>query len=542
MRRRRTALISTVAAVCSAVAAVGAATPSAAHVAHGKGGGGGGNITFGIEAETTDYCLPRAQLAISGIQVAAAVYDTLTIENAKGEIVPYLAKSVTPNDDFTAWTIALRPGVTFHDGTPLDAEAVKLNLDSYRGAPGAPNSGPLFAIYFDFIADVEVVDPETVRVTLDTPVVDFPAYLFSTGRLGILAPAQLNAGEDCATRLIGTGPFELAEYEQNEKTVVTKNPDYWQRGYPKADQITFVPVPEGESRVVQLRGGQLDLMHTDNGLQIDTLRSIGGDVKLLTQKPGYREVHYYFLLTGNPPFDDATARQAFAAAIDRTEITEIRTKGVFEVSNSLMDSSAPGYLKNAGYPQFDPKKARTLASEYKAAHDGTFHVILGGTQDVASSSEMQLIKEQLDKVGIDAEIAQFDQATQINKALSGDINALDWRNLHGCCSASSDESTYVWFANYDTGDIVNFGHFSDPTTQALLDTGRTLTDPADVADNYEQLNRAMAKQVYLLPFWFVDWTIGYQSDVRLTFPPLPDGGGKPLFVYGRVPVLGIQRS
>ena len=90
--------------------------------------------TFGLEAETTNYCLSRAQLAISGIQVVAAVYDTLTVPNAKGEAVPYLAKSVEPNADFTEWTITLRDGVTFHDGKPLDADAVKLNLDSPRRA------------------------------------------------------------------------------------------------------------------------------------------------------------------------------------------------------------------------------------------------------------------------------------------------------------------------------------------------------------------------------------------------------------------------
>ena len=216
---------------------------------------------------------------------------------------------MTPNDDFTSWTIVLRPDVTFHECTPVDAAAVKPNLDSYRGAEGAPNSGPLFSIYFQFIEDVQVVDPSTVQVVLNTPVTDFPSYLFSTGRLGIMAPAELNAGEDCATKLIGSVPFVLSEYEQNEQTVVTKNPDYWQQGFPKAKQITFVPVPEASSRVVQLQGGQLDVMHTDNGLIIDQLRSLGGDVELLTQKPGYREVHYYFVLTGNPPFDDLTARR-----------------------------------------------------------------------------------------------------------------------------------------------------------------------------------------------------------------------------------------
>ena len=150
---------------------------------------GGGNLTFGLEAETADYCLPRAQLAISGIQVVAAIYDTLTVPNDKGEVVPYLAKSVTPDAEHTTWTITLRPDITFHDGTPLDADALKLNLDSYRGAPDAPNTGPLFAIYFNFIDDVQVVDPLTVKVVLKTPVTDFPSYLYSSGRLGIAAPA-----------------------------------------------------------------------------------------------------------------------------------------------------------------------------------------------------------------------------------------------------------------------------------------------------------------------------------------------------------------
>ena len=301
-----------------------------------------------------------------------------------------------------------------------------------------------------------------------------------------------------------------------------------------------MPVPENSARVIQLQGGELDLMHTDNGVATDNLRALGSQVKRLTQQPGFREIHYYFLLTGNPPFDDGNARQAFALAIDRKKIDKIRTKGVFDVASSLMDRAAPGYLENAGYPKPDPKQARQLVEQYKAAHGGTFEVILGGTEDQESSSEMQLVKEQLAPVGIDAEIALFDQATQINKALSGDINVLDWRNLHGCCSESSDESTYIWFANYDTGNLVNFGHFSDPTTQAPLDAGRGLTDAKEIDKNYETFNRAMAKQVYLLPMWYVDWTIGYQPDVKLTFPPLPDRNGTPLFVYGRIPVLGLS--
>jgi len=502
----------------------------------------GGEITFGLEAENTDYCLSKAQMAISGIQVAAAVYDTLTVPNDKGISVPYLAKSVEPNADYTEWTIGLRDGVRFHDGSSLDADAVKLNLDAYRAAPGAPNGGPLFGKIFDFIADVAVVDPLTVKVTLNTPVVAFPSYLFSDGRIGIMAPAQLNAGDDCATKMIGTGPFKLESYAQNEKTVVARNPDYWQQGFPKAAKITFVPVVDGASRVTQLAGGQLDMLDTSTALQTDALRQLGpGTARLLTQKPGYRELSYYALLSDSKPFDNPDARLAVALAVDKVEIDQIRTKGMFTVANGLMDSGVPGYLKNAGYPKHDLKKAKALVEKVKA-EDGSFDVVLGDTPEPENSAQLQLLQAQLAKAGINARISLFDEATLINKALAGDIDILQWRNLHGGYSNENDSDEYPWWSNFDTGNFINFSRFSNPETQALLDRGRGQSAIADIKQTYTEFNKVMAKNNYIVPLWYVNWTIGYQPKVALTLPPLPDGAGKPLFVYGRIPVLGLHKK
>jgi peptide/nickel transport system substrate-binding protein len=540
-RRRWTRLAASIAAV--SIATLGLASTGGAsapdRVRHQKPKG---EITFGLEAETTNYCLSRAQLAISGIQVVAAVYDTLTVPNAKGEAVPYLAKSVEPNADYTEWTIGLRDGITFHNGEPLDANAVKLNLDNYRGAEGATQNGPLFTIVLKFIQDVQVVDPSTVKVVLNTPLVDFPNYLFQVGRFGIMAPEQINSGEACATNMIGTGPFKLDEYQQNEKTVVTAYEDYWQKGYPKAEQITFVPVPEAAVRVNQLQGGQLDILHTSSAQQIDNLQQLGSSqAKLLTQKPGVRELDYYVLLSNSAPFDNPDARTAFAMALDHEETNQIVNKGLFDLANGLMDVDVPGYLKNAGYPKHNLKKAKSLASQVKS-DVGSFDVILGTTTDPENSREAQLIKEQLGKAGIDAEIAQFDQATLINKALSGDIDVLFWRNLHGGYTTSADSDNYPWWSNADTGNLINFAKFNNPETQSLLDKGRGESDKAAIESTYQDFNRAMAENVYIIPNWYVDWTIGYSPDVKLTLPKLPDGQGKPLFVYGRIPVLGISTS
>jgi peptide/nickel transport system substrate-binding protein len=525
----------------------GASSPAAKHQTSG------GDLKFGLEAETTDYCLARAQLAISGIQVVSAVYDTLTVPNDKGQATPYLAKSVTPNADNTQWTITLRPNIKFQDNTPLDSTALKLNLDTYAGLtpsstpPGtgvASSGGPLFGIYLhglkgEFVQRVDIVDPLTVRVSLGEPVADFPQYLYSTGRMGIMAPAQINGGPSCSTNMIGTGPFKLQSYQQNQATVVVRNPNYWQPGYPKANSITFVPIPDGAARNTQLQGGQIDLTHQSSGLQVDNLKSIP-NVKSLTQGPGFREIAHYFLLTKNPPFNNQLARTAFQLAVNRTEINQIRNKGVFTVSNSVMDSKVPGYLSNAGYPAFDLKKAQQLVAQYKAQNpDHSFNVILGTTTDPDASAEAQLLKEQLGKAGINATIAQFDQATLINKALAFSIDVLLWRNLYGEYSEHADADTFIWF---QSGSPVNFGGFNDPTVQAQLDAGRHVTTAAAAAPIYQQFNRLMAQRGYLLPTWYVNWTIGYSSSVNLNFPPLPDGHGKPLFAYGRIPVLGLSKS
>jgi peptide/nickel transport system substrate-binding protein len=502
----------------------------------------GGNLTFGLEAENTNYCLTRAQLAISGIQVVAAVYDTLTVPNDKGVPTPYLAKSVTGNSDSTVWTIGLRPGVQFQDGTPLDAAAVKLNLDSYRGAPGAVNSGPLFSIYLSFISDVSVVDPMTVKVTLKTPVPQFPAYLYSTGRMGMMAPAQINAGDACATKMIGTGPFSLQQYSQNEKTVVVKNPHYWQAGLPKADSITFVPVPDGATRDNQLQGGQLDVMHQSNPIEVDRLRSLGSQVKLLSQKPGEREIAHYWLISKNAPFNSQAARTAFATAINRPEILQVRAKNVFQQANDISDVATPGYVKNAGFPTFNLKKAQALVQQVKAQTGGQFNITLGTTTDPDNSAEAQLMKEQLAKAGINADIVQFDQATLINKALAASIDVLLWRNLYGGYTDLQDADSYVWFASVAKGYPTNFGNYNDDQIQALLDQGRAAKTSAEAKPIYQQMHKLMAQRGYLLPTWYVDWTIGYQNSVHLTFPPLPDGNGKPLFNYGRIPVLGLSKG
>src|SRR5262245_45128797 len=304
----------------------------------------GGEITYGLEAETAGgWCPPTARLAASGIMVVTAIYDTLMVPNDKGKMVPYLAKSVTHDPTYQTWTITLRDGIKFHDGTPLTADAVKQNMEIWK-------SGVLLSATFGNMDTITVQDPLTVVVTTKVPWVSFDNFLYFDGRMGIAAPAQLANMETCPSNLIGTGPFKKVSWDVNQSLVVERNPDYWQKDkngvqLPYLDKITFRPVAESVQRVNGLEGGQLDVIHTADGQQYAALTGDGSQFNLLNEKDGRREIRYYLMNVAKPPLDDPTARRAVALAINRDEINQIRNQGAYTVGNGPFDSAVPGYVK-----------------------------------------------------------------------------------------------------------------------------------------------------------------------------------------------------
>jgi len=497
----------------------------------------GGEVVWGLEAETTGgWCLPQSQLAVSGIIVANSIYETLTTRNAKGEYVPYLAKSVTPNATFDEWTIQLREGVKFHDGTALDADAVKLNLDTYRGLnPRLP--ARLTPFGFSNVADVKVTGPLTVVVTTKTPWVAFPALLYGGGRYGIMAPAQINDPATCASNLIGTGPFEKQEWRVNDQFVAVRNPDYWRPGLPLLDKITFRPVPDGASRLTQFEGGQLDVMHTSSIDNLVALRedAANGKAQLFESKKG-GDVAYMMLNSSKPPFDDILARQAVAYGRDTAEVNQIRNRGIPLLANGPFSPGSMGALADSGLPKPNLKKAKKLAAEYEAKHGQkiSFEYLTNPEPDTLAIA--QLVKEQAARAGIDVSIRTVDQSTLVSEALAGNFQAMGFRNH----AASDPDAQYSW---WHSGSPTNFGRINDPEIDRLLEAGRAETDPAKRTQIYEDLTRRFADQAWNLWSWYTVWAVAAKPGIKgVLGAPLPDGGGKPAFLGGFVPVVGEYRT
>jgi peptide/nickel transport system substrate-binding protein len=495
----------------------------------GGGGGGdaagdegtptpGGKVVYGLEAETTDgWCLPEAQLAIGGIMVADAIYDTLTRPNAEGDYEPWLAESVEPNADYTQWTITLRDGVTFHDGSELTAEVVKNNLDAYRGQY-PPRNPLLFVFTFANIASVDVVDPLTVSVTMNEPWVAFDAYLYGSGRVGIMAQAQLDDTQSCDRNLIGTGPFVLTDWVPNQHFQAEKNPDYWATDaegnqLPYLDEIEFRPIVEVAQRENALLSGEINAMHTSDPETVSELRgrTESGEVNGY-ESSDFGEVSYVMLNSAKPPFDNVKARQAVAYALNFEDFNTILGDGILTQATGPFAPGNVGNLEDSGFPAYDPDQAEQLVQEYEDETGQPLSFTYSTTQTQATIEQGQFLKEQAEAVGMSVEIITVDQSTLIDNAISGDFEAVGWRNHPG----GDPDTQYVWWKSFDGNppNPVNFARFNDPEIDRLLEEGRTTPDDSARQQIYEDLNRRFAEEVWNLWIYYTPWVVATAPDVH----------------------------
>ena len=520
------ALVSTL-FVGVATAAAPKATPKAAAPKPG------GEITYGLEAESGGgFCLPDARLAISGIEVVAAVYDTLTVPNTKDVMVPYLAKSVSHDAAYTTWTIVLRDGIKFHDGSAARRHRRRQQHDEVdQGRADRRRVHQHRVDHRDQPHHGHRHHQGAVGRLRRRPVRERPARHH---RAGPARQPRLRDQDD-RHRAVQARPLDSQPGARRHQ-----EPDYWQKDskgtqLPYLDKITFKPVLEAAQRVNSFKSGQFNVIHTTNGQQITQLLPLANQFNLMQEKPGRREVRYYLMNTSKAPLDDPNARMAVAMAIDRNQINQVTNAGYNQIADGPFDKDVPGYLKNPGYPKFNLKKATELATAYKAAHGGQFTVVLEHTNDPANAEEAQVIQQQLAKAGIDSTLKSEDQTAFIISAVTQNFSIMLWRNHPG----EDPDTQYQWWTSVGN-TLLNFGKINDPALQTLLDQGRSEPDQAKRTQIYQQVNQEFSKQVFNVWGYYIQWLIAAQKNVQgLAGPPLPDKGGNPLFIYGRHPLLGI---
>lgn len=488
----------------------------------------GGTLVYGLEADTSSPWTPQAAVcAISCHMVMRSVFDTMTLPNEEAEVEGNLVESFESNDDFTEWTLHVRPGITFHDGTPLDGAAIADNLNRHL-------TSFLTAKALSDVASVETTGPMTVLVRTKRAWSGFP--LFLSGQIGYVASptwlAAVDADPAKAASPVGTGPFIFKSYQPGRSFVATKNPDYWREGLPFLDEVEYRFIPEVEARESALKAGDLDIIHTSNGEVISETRD--NDDLAMIESDKYGETSYTLLRVDDEeetPLSDVRVRRAMAMAIPQEDYAEARTRGVMKPANGPFPPGTMGYLDDTGYPTYDLEGAKELVEEYEA-ENGPIEFTLTTTNDAFNLVSYQLLQAYWKAVGIDCEIAQVEQGQFIVKALTGDIEAFGWRN-HG--GFDPDTQNYWWDSDAagSTGTLsLNFGRMRDEVIDESLDIIRTSDDDDERREAAEAINRRFGEQVYNIWEWWTVWGLIFQKDVHGVGDFELPSGGKGIFGAG----------
>ena len=490
----------------------------------------GGKVIMGIEADTSSPWMPAEMVcALSCHQIIKSVYDPMLVPNQDGGWSPYLLESLTPNADYTVWTMKARPGITFHDGTPLDGAALADNVTRFQ-------KGILTGAYFSNVesATVNPTDPLAVDVKMKTPWVTFPEVLL-IGQIDYIASptwmAAADKDETLKSKPVGTGPFIFEDYKPNEFFKAKKNPNYWNKPYPYLDEIEFRPIPDALNRRDALKSGAVDLIHTDNGQVITEFR----DNKDFPQEEisnnaevGYTLLHVTQVLPDgtNSPLTDQRVRCALANAWDQPTISQTIEQGVFPIADGPFAPGTPGYLKDTGFPQKqDMEKAKALIADYKKENPGPLNLALATTQDETNLTIAQFQKQWWEEAGVDnVTLDQIDQGNYIVTALLGNFQVFQWRNHSGF----DLDNQYIWWHSSSAVPVgqlaLNFGRIKDPQIDALLDKNRAETDPAKKQGYAEEVNKIFAEQCYNLWGSWDIWGIAHKPTVHgVENFTLPDG-------------------
>ena len=424
----------------------------------------GGELTFATESDVATLDVGAAAQPADKV-ITLGIFDPLmTYED--GELVPFLAESLEASEDLTSYELELRPDVTFHDGTPLNADAVVKHFERLQDpATGCPCQDQV-----SIIESMETPDgPEGLAVTfrLSSPSVGLPdLFAGSSGYIeSPTAVARLGAGFKNAP--VGTGPFTLAEFTPGERVVLTAYPGYWGKDddgvqLPYLDKLTIVPIPDSGQRVAALETGQIDLFQTADSGTIAQAEAAGFEAQKISGSSST------ILLFNNakPPFDDVKARQAVAYAINKDVLNERLYSGVRVPSYSAFATDSPYYNPDAGTPRHDPDKARELVEEL-----GGLEFTIACIPTPEADGILQLVKQMGEQVGMKITVETQEQGAYVNRifAKGGDYEAACFRSAH---FVEPD----AWRPTVSTDDTNNLIFYSNADLDRILEEGRSTSD------------------------------------------------------------------
>ena len=493
-----------VAAACSLVAAAPLMSSGPATSAPKRGG----TITMALEADFPSLDPIRVSALVER-QVAMAIMDPLFDLSEDGQLVPVLAKGYEALEDGRIYRISLRDGVKFHDGTPLNAEAVVFNIERLRNPKNACRCLPLLSD----ILEVKAVDALTVDFVMKGPNAVLPTVLADAPGL-ILSPTAIAANEKAvASRPVGTGPFILSEWKAGFRNVLERNPNYWRAGKPHLDRVVFVPLSNEESRQSSLLSGVVDVVQSPSAKFVRDMRE-NKRYKIMTGA-GLGSL-FLMMNTRTPPFDDVRVRQAIAHATDRRLIVKAIYHDQYPLADSLIAPGSWAYSKATKPLDHDVAKAKALLAE----HGKPVSFTLTTTPSPLNNLMAQALQEMWAEVGIKAEIKPVEQARFIRDAISHQFQMSYFR---WAGRPDPDLSLFRAFhSSLADKPSSNYTQYANPKLDALLEKGRVTIDRDARKKIYHEATDILASDLPYFYIYFATFHSVMNAKVH-PGPNIPDG-------------------
>ena len=442
----------------------------------------------------------------------ASICDKLFDFDEKTNIIPQLALGHETSADGKTVTIKLRPGVKFHDGEIFDAAAAKYSLDRHLNMKGSFRRAELSSI-----DSVDVVDPQTIKLNLKAPFSPLLAQLTDRAGMMVSPKAAEAAGDKFGLHPVCAGPYKFVERVAQDRIVVEKFADYWDKDHIFIDKITYLPIVDSTVRLANLRSGSLDLIERvlatdikavrdDPKLKLSKSVSLGWFGLLINQNNGPK--------ADNPLGKDARVRRAFDLSIDREAINQVVFNGEFVPGNQWVNPESPYYQEKYPVPKRDIAKAKALMAEAGVKTPLAIDFMVVNSPEQRSVAEV--VQSMAAEAGFDLKIRVVEAATGQKEAEDGAFQI--YMNLwSGRIDPDGNSVIYQ-----SCSGPMNLGKYCDKEVDALHEQARASTDLAVRKAAYEKLTAKFLTDGWIIYLYHPQYLIA--QTVRLEgFKPMPDG-------------------
>jgi peptide/nickel transport system substrate-binding protein len=416
-------------------------------------------------AEDPDILDPTLARTYVGRIVFASLCDKLFDIDGDLNIVPQLALEHETSDDGRSVTIRLRPDVKFHDGEPMDAEAVKYSLDRHREMDSSFRRAELAVV-----DNVEVVDDLTVRLNLKAPFAPLVAILTDRSGMMVSPKAAEELGDQFGNQPVCAGPYRFVERVQQDRITVERFEDYWNADNVHIDRIVYRPIEDSTVRLANLQAGDLDLIERALATDIPQIRADDNLELVLITELGYQGITINVAngpAADEPLGQDPRVRQALNISLDRDAINQVVFNGEFFPGNQWVNPQNVWYQESHPVPKRDVERARELLEEAGVSTPVEVDFMVNNNPEERQLAEV--MQAMASEAGFDLRIRVVEFATGLSEAEAGRYQAytLSWSGR-----PDPDGNIYSFAV---TGGPLNYGHFSSPTVDAALDEARTAT-------------------------------------------------------------------